>query len=65
MRVVGYFKARLKEASSWGAIVAAITAASMLEFPWDIAAAACGVIGVLVPEQSSAAKPSGEEASDV
>lgn len=63
--MVSYLKARLKEASSWVAIVAALTAASQLEFPWDIAAAICGIIGVLVPEQSSAAKPSGEEVSDV
>lgn len=51
MKFLGYLKARLKEGSSWASIVAAITAASLLEYPWDIAAAVCGVIGVLVPEQ--------------
>jgi uncharacterized membrane protein len=48
--MIRYLKCRLKERSSWVAIVAAITAASMLEWPWDIAAAIAGIIGVLVPE---------------
>jgi hypothetical protein len=52
MRALTYLKARLREQSSWAAIVAAITAASLLEYPWDILAAACGVIGVLVPEKA-------------
>ncbi len=65
MRLVGYLKARLREASSWAAIVAAITAASVLEWPWDIAAAAAGIIGVLVPEQSKTNKTSDEVTADV
>jgi hypothetical protein len=50
MKVIGYLKARLKERTSWAAIVAAITAASLLTFPWDVAAAIAGIVGVLVPE---------------
>lgn len=51
---VRYIKARLKERSSWVAIVGAITAASYLTFPWDIVAATCGIIGVMVPEGDKA-----------
>jgi len=50
MTAFRYLKARLKERSSWAAIVAAVTAASLLTFPWDVVAAVAGVIGVLVPE---------------
>ncbi len=50
MKAIRYLKARLKERSSWVAIVGAITVASALGWPWDVAAAAAGVIGVLVPE---------------
>lgn len=50
MKALRYLKSRLRERSSWLAIVAAFTAASMLEWPWDVAAAVAGVIGVLVPE---------------
>jgi len=50
MTAIRYLKARLKERSSWVAIVGAITVASALGWPWDVAAAAAGVIGVLVPE---------------
>jgi hypothetical protein len=50
MKALRYLEARLKERSSWAAIVAAITAASLLTFPWDVVAAVAGVIGVLVPE---------------
>jgi uncharacterized membrane protein len=50
MTAIRYLKARLKERSSWVAIVGAITVASALSWPWDVAAAAAGVIGVLVPE---------------
>jgi hypothetical protein len=50
MKAIRYLKARLKERSSWAAIVAAITTASLLSFPWDVAAAVAGTIGVLVPE---------------
>jgi hypothetical protein len=50
MKALQYLKARLKERTSWAAIVAAITAASLLTFPWDVAAAIAGIIGVLVPE---------------
>ncbi|MBA4228687.1 MAG: hypothetical protein C0456_18950 [Hyphomonas sp.] len=64
---ISYLKTRLREASSWASIVASITAASVLEFPWDIAAAIAGVIGVLVPEQSNKkeATSTDEVASDV
>jgi uncharacterized membrane protein len=48
--MIRYLKCRLKERSSWAAIVAAITAASMLDWPWSLAAFIAGVIGVLVPE---------------
>jgi hypothetical protein len=54
MTAFRYLKARLKERSSWAAIVAAITAASLLTFPWDVVAAVAGVIGVLVPEPGPA-----------
>lgn len=50
LKTFRYLKARLKERSSWAAIVAAVTAASLLTFPWDVVAAVAGVIGVLVPE---------------
>lgn len=50
MKAIRYLKCRLKERSSWAAIVAAITAASLLDFPWSVAAAIVGTIGVLVPE---------------
>jgi hypothetical protein len=50
MKELRYLKARLKERSSWAAIVAAVTAASLLTFPWDVVAAVVGTIGVLVPE---------------
>lgn len=48
--MLSYLKKRLGERSSWVAIVAAFTAASMLDWPWDVAAAVAGVIGVLVPD---------------
>lgn len=48
--MIRYLKCRLRERSSWVAIVAAFTAASVLDWPWDIAAAIAGVIGVLVPD---------------
>lgn len=54
MTALRYLKARLRERTSWAAIVAAITAASLLTFPWDIAAAIAGIIGVLVPEAGEA-----------
>lgn len=54
MKLVSYLKARLKEQSSWASIVAALTAASLLDWPWDVAAAVAGIVGVLVPEQGSA-----------
>lgn len=54
MKAVTYLKARLRERSSWVAFVAAVTAASLLTFPWDIVAAVCGVIGVLAPEPGPA-----------
>jgi hypothetical protein len=54
MKALRYLKARLKERSSWAAIVAAITAASLLTFPWDVAAAFAGIVGVLVPEPGKA-----------
>jgi uncharacterized membrane protein len=50
VKALKYLKARLKERSSWVAIVGAITVASALSWPWDVAAAVAGVIGVLVPE---------------
>ena len=50
MKALRYLKARLRERTSWAAIVAAVTAASLLAFPWDVVAAVAGVIGVLVPE---------------
>lgn len=56
--MIGYLKARLRERSSWVAFVAAVTAASLLEHPWDIVAAVCGVIGVLAPEPGPSDGPS-------
>lgn len=50
MKAIKFIKARLKERSSWVAIVGAITVASALDWPWDVAAAVAGTIGVLVPE---------------
>lgn len=50
MKALRYLKARLKERSSWVAIVGAITVASALTWPWDVLAGLAGVIGVLVPE---------------
>lgn len=50
MKALKYLKARLKERSSWVAIVGAITVASALAWPWDILAGLAGVIGVMVPE---------------
>jgi hypothetical protein len=50
MKALKYLKARLKERSSWVAIVGAITVASALPWPWDILAGLAGVIGVMVPE---------------
>jgi len=50
MKVISYLKARLNERSSWVAISAAIAAASALPYPWDIACAIVGTIGVLVPD---------------
>lgn len=48
--MISYLKKRLGERSSWVAIVAAFTAASALNWPWDIAAGIAGIIGVLVPD---------------
>lgn len=50
LKALSYLKARLKERSSWVAIVGAITVASALSWPWDILAGVAGTIGVLVPE---------------
>ncbi len=50
MKAIRFLKARLKERSSWVAIVGAITVASALPGPWDMLAGLAGVIGVLVPE---------------
>jgi hypothetical protein len=50
MKALKYLKARLKERSSWVAIVGAFTVASALPWPWDILAGLAGVIGVMVPE---------------
>lgn len=50
MTAIRYIKCRLKERSSWVAIVGAITVASALPWPWDILAGIAGTIGVLVPE---------------
>lgn len=49
MKFLRYLKARLKEASTYASIVAAITVASALSWPWDLAAAVFGIAGVLIP----------------
>lgn len=48
-----YLKHRLAERSSWLAIAAGVTAASALEWPWNVVFLSISVIGVLVPEQGT------------
>ena len=50
MKALRYLKARLRERSSWVAIVGAITVAAALDWPWSAIAATAGIIGVMVPE---------------
>lgn len=54
MRVIGYIKARLAEASTWAGIVAAITGGATLAAPYSWLAIAAGTIAVLVPTRGAA-----------
>lgn len=45
-----YIKSRLRERSTWVAIGAGITAASVLPAPWSYVFLAISIIGVLVPD---------------
>jgi hypothetical protein len=47
--MIAYLRRRLEERSTWAAIGAAVTGASVLVTPYSWIVIAAGVIGVLVP----------------
>lgn len=44
-----YLRARLREASTWTGVSAAIAAAAMLPSPYSWLVMACGIVAVLLP----------------
>jgi dolichol kinase len=52
LKLVSYFKARLEEKSTWGAIGVGVAAAAALVVPWNYVFIAVAVIGALVPTAS-------------
>jgi hypothetical protein len=55
--LLSYLKDRLGERSTWAAIVAGITGASVLDSPFNWLAIAAGTIGALVPTKSPENRP--------
>jgi len=49
LKLVSYFKARLEEKSTWGAIGVGVAAAAALVVPWSYVFITVAVIGALVP----------------
>jgi hypothetical protein len=52
-RLLSYLKNRLEERSTWAAIVAGITGAATLSYPFNWLAIAAAAIGALVPTKSN------------
>jgi len=54
--LIAYLKARLREASTWAGIGAALTATMALHWPYNAAIGFCGVMGVLLRDDSGEEK---------
>lgn len=54
MVMIGYFRARLAERSTWAAISAALVGAAAVNVPYAYFLIVAGVIGALVPSPKGA-----------